>query len=187
MKTFSSEAFEGIESRLHIIISALRHGLCRIRAGNGTVTRPNVVVHLHADLAQYLIVDLVGIVEHLARVHRRVHLVLHHLRLHAHLLGLFGKLAANFADLPHIHVLVHSTHDLVDTRHGVDHVLVDACSRHDHLDRSKLGFHRIHLLVLIPHAHQCFSLNLGRALFYTQKIRTKRERYLRVDFWSPYL
>ena len=126
--------------------------------------RANLAIEIHADFAQNLAVDFVSLLLHVAGVHNHVHLVVHHLLLHLHLLGLLRKFLQNLANLAQVHLLVNAGHDRVCALQSINHVLVDLGAGDPHRNAFQLGNHHIVLVNLLACPDKVFGHDLRWAV-----------------------
>ena len=155
-----SFSLERRQSCLKIVINSVLGG-CRGRVGIDLVCiRGHFIVHLHANLAQDLIIHLVCSCL-LTRVRNHIELILHHLLLHAHLLRLLRELLHYLIHLLWIHRRIHLAHDTIDPfkvlKHGRVHLRLAQLILHD----LHLADHRVHHIDLFARPHQVFRKNLG--------------------------
>ena len=124
----------------------LRGASCLSRCGDCISVSLHLIVHVHADFSENLIVDLISLVISI-RITHHFELVWHHLLLHAHLFSFHSELLHNLRHLLWVHSSIALLHDTVDSLEWLDHLCI-------HLRCSKLWLDRLHLTAhRVVHVH----------------------------------
>ena len=131
----ASLAFECIKPGLKVCVSSAWLGDGRL--GNFVRVCLHIIVQLHADLAEDLLVHFFSLLVSVW-ITNHFELVLHHLLLHAHFLGLHGELLHNVVHLGRVHRCVNARHDRVDALQRLNHLSV-------HLRGAQLRLYHSHL------------------------------------------
>ena len=158
----ASHALERIKPGLKVRVSSIcLCGGCRL--GNLVRVCCHVTVHLHADFTEDLLVHIFSL---LVRVWISKHfeLVLHHLLLHAHFLGLHRKLLHNVVHLCRVHRRVHARHDRVDALQRLNHLCVHLRGAQLRLNHSHLTRHRVVHVDLLAGPDEVLGHNLCGAV-----------------------
>ena len=132
--------------------------------GNFTFASVHFRIQTHANFAQDLLVNFIGLPLYVAGVHCHVHLVIHHFWVHFHFLRLLCEFPKHISDLTHVHLLVDAGHYLVDSFQCIDHVLVDCSRAQLHFYCFQLAAHYIILVNLLPSPHEIFRHNFSRTV-----------------------
>ncbi len=84
--------------------------------------------------------------------------------MHLHFLRLLCEFPEHVSDLAHVHLLIDTSHYLVDSFQCVDHILVDCGGAQLHLYCFQLAAHDIILVDLLPSPDQIFRQDFSRTV-----------------------
>ena len=88
----------------------------------------------------------------------------YHVLFHLQFVAIFCELFDHLLNTLDVHLLISFLHNAVGALHSIHNSVGHLESTQLHLDRRKLGFHSIHLLILLPDHNDLLRHHLGGAL-----------------------